>query len=159
MVYRYQVAKNRRVLILPIVSGLLIAGSLAILALVHPLGGIIALAISGLISYFLVKFYFTSVSSVVRITDDGLHGTTPIGSAYWMAWEDVSMAGTFESPGKAPELFLYAEKEDRLFRIPDVYANRSEMIDELATYCGPMLSLTGAEPGDLVGQLRDRLSH
>jgi hypothetical protein len=157
MVYRYALSKNPRMIAIPIMAVVLIVASLLILLLVHQLVGLIALLLSGFLAYLFVKAFLTSISSVVRISDEGLHATTLMGASYSVTWDEVTLAGVYSSPGAAEELFVYAEGEDNLFRIADTYTDRAGMLAELQSHCSKWLELSGDDPQGLVEQIRSRL--
>jgi hypothetical protein len=158
MVYRYQLSKNPRSILFPAVAVLLVGGSIAVVLTVDRVVGVIALVVSAIIGYYFVNMFRKSLASVIRLTDDGISAVSPMGANYSLEWGQITIAGVYSMPGKSPELFVYAEDNDRLFRIPDTYSNFDEMEDELRRYVGEVVALSGSEPEDLIGAIKDRLS-
>ena len=158
MVYRYQLSKNPRSLLFPAVAVLLVGGSVAVGLSVDRTIGIVALIVSAVIGFYLIKLFRTSLASVIRLNDDGFSAVSPMGARYSLEWREITIAGVYEIPGRSPELFVYAEETDRLFRIPDTYRSFDEMKAELQECCGEIVTLSGSEPDDLIGLIKKRLS-
>ena len=158
MVYRYQLSKNPRSLLFPVTAVVLVGGSIALGLGFDRTIGIVALIVSALIGYYLVKLFRTSLASVVHLNDDGISAVSPMGASYSLAWSQITLAGVYEIPGRSVELFVYAEGTDNLFRIPDTYHRFDEMRDELGRFCGSLVRFSGPDPDTLVTQIRERLS-
>ena len=158
MVYRYQLSKNPRSILFPAVAVLLIGGSITVGLAVDRTIGVIALIVSAIIGYYFVNMFRKSLASVIRLTDDGISAVSPMGANYSLEWGQITIAGIYTISGRHPELFVYAEDTDRLFRIPDTYSNFAGMQEELRRYVGEVVALSGSEPEDLIGAIKDRLS-
>ncbi len=158
MVYRYRLSKNLHLLILPGVSLLLVLVSLSVILFWNPLIGILALAASAFLGWKLMKFFLNHINSIIRISDDGVSGTTSLGGEYTFLWKDLSLAGVYSCQGNGEEVFLYSDENDYLIRIPAAYSNPGDLTREIEEYSGEFVRWEGRERGDLEVQLRERFA-
>ncbi len=155
MVYRFQLKKNLKSLLLPGIALVLLAASVAIMAFYHVVLGIIALAVTALISFYIVKFFINTLKSHVRTSDDGMICATALGSETTVAWDALTHAGWYTTDSGYRELFVYAEGEDQLLTIPPQYENMDALEEEVLDRSGlEPLSLTGEEVDGLTDALR-----
>ena len=157
MVYRFQLRRNPRSLLVPAIAVLLPAASVAIIVLYHPLLGVLALLVSAYIGYFLVKYFLNTIRSQIRTTGEGLHCTTAMGSDSEMSWEDLSHAGWYAADSGYREFFVYAEAGDKLLSIPPHYENMDALCEEIQAHGLTLLSLSGEETDGLADALRELL--
>lgn len=155
MVYRFQLRRNLKSLVVPGIALVLVAASIAIMAFYHVFLGILALAVTGFISYHLVKFFVNTLKSHVRTSDDGMICATAMGSEMSVSWDDLTHAGWYTTDSGYRELFVYAEGEDQLLTIPPQYEEMSTLEEEILDRSGlEPLSLTGEEIDGLTDALR-----
>lgn len=155
MVYRFQLKRNLKSLVLPGIAVVLIAASVAIMAFYHVVLGIVAVAVTAFISYHLVKFFANTLKSHVRTSDDGMVCATAMGSETSISWDDLTHAGWYTTDGGYRELFVYAEGEDQLLTIPPQYENMGTLEEEILDRSGlEPLALSGEEVDGLTDALR-----
>ena len=155
MVYRFQLKQNLKSLLLPGIAAVLLAASVAIIAFYHVILGIVALAVTGFISYHLVKFFINTLKSHVRTSDDGMVCATALGRETTVDWDSLTHAGWYTTDSGYRELFVYAEGEDQLLTIPPQYENMGALEEEVLDRSGlEPLSLTGEEVDGLTDALR-----
>lgn len=155
MVYRFQLSQNLKSLLLPGIAIVFIAASVAIMAFYHVVLGIVALAVTGFISYYLIRFFVNTLKSHVRTSDDAMVCATAMGSETSISWGDLTHAGWYTTDSGYRELFVYAEGDDQLLTIPPQYENMSALEQEILDRSGlEPLSLTGEEVDGLTDALR-----
>ena len=155
MVYPFQLRRNLKSLLVPALAIALLLGSIAIIAFHHALLGVGALVVTGYISYFLFKFFANTLKSHIRTTDEGLVCATATGSDSRISWDELTHAGWYTADSGYQELFVYAEKDDRLLTIPPQYGDIEVLEREIAERSGVrLLSLSGEDTDGLADALR-----
>ncbi len=155
MVYPFQLKRNLKSLLVPALAIALVLGSIAIMVFHHTLLGIGALLVTGYISYFLLKFFANTLKSHIRTSDEGLVCATATGTDSRISWDELTHAGWYTADSGYRELFVYAEKEDRLLTIPPQYGDIEVLEREIAERSGVrLLSLSGEETDGLADALR-----
>ena len=157
MLYQFQLKRNPKSLLIPAIGVALVLGSVAIIVFHHALLGVLALVVSGYISYHLVKFFRNTLNSHIQTSDDGIVCATAMGSNSEMGWEDLTHAGWYTADNGYRELFVYAEDKDQLLTIPPQYDRMDELAAEIAEHAPTMLSLSGEEIDGLADALRGHL--
>lgn len=157
MVYQFQLKRNLKSLLIPLIAVGLVLASVAIIIFYHPLLGVLALLVSGFISYHLVKFFRNTLRSHIRTSDEGLVCATAMGSDSEVAWDEITHAGWYTADTGYRELFVYAEDKDQLLTIPPQYDGMEELSEEIESHGLSMLSLTGEEIDGLADALRQEL--
>lgn len=158
MVYRFELRKNPKSLLLPAISVVLVAASIAIIVFYQPVVGIIALAVSGYLGFHLFKFFRNTLASRVETTDESLTCTTALGSSTTILWADLTHAGWYTTDGGYREFFVYAEGEDTLLTIPPQYERMEDLADEVEARSDvDLLSLSGDDVDGLTDALRQEL--
>ncbi len=142
---------------MPLAALVLIAGSIIVLVLLHLVAGLIALAISGWLSYHLIRFTISHLKSQLRTSDDGIVSLSSFGVETRIPWTDITHAGMFDTRKSDRYLFIYNETSDELVTIPSYYTRFAELTAELRANCNDFLELTGNRPDDLAGTLRPYL--
>ena len=156
MVYRYQMSRNPKALLLPLIALAITGGSIAIIVFYEPIVGIIALAVSAYISYHIVKFFVNTVKSHVRTSDEGIVCATTTGSESRLTWDELTHAGWYTTDSGFRELFIYAEGVDRLLTIPPYFDDVEDLEREIAEQSGlSLLTLSGDDVDGLTDALRD----
>ena len=156
MIYRFQLRQNPRVILLPVIPAVLVGGSIALLVLVHPLLGLVALGISGYIAYQLLKFLRLHIKSEISTYDDELVCVTSLGEKSRIDWESVSHAGFYLVDEKPELLFVYSDSEDQLLTIPFHYTQMKGLENEISEHVTEMLELSGVQDG-LVDVLKQHM--
>jgi hypothetical protein len=155
MVYPFELRRNLRSLLVPALAIGLVIGSIAIIVFHHALLGIGALIVTGYISYFLVKFFASTLRSHIRTSDEGLVCATATGSDSHISWDELTHAGWYTADSGYRELFVYAEGDDRLLTIPPQYGDIEALEQEIARRSGVrLLSLSGEDTDGLADALR-----
>lgn len=156
MVYRFELKRSPRSLLLPVIAVALVGGSLAVAILVQPLIGVIALAVSGYVSYHLIKFFIHTIHSHVRTSDEGMVCVTSTGSEVRMKWHELTHAGWFHQGDAPGQLFVYAEGNDELVTLPNQYESLSDLADEVREHA-ELMELHAAADVEIGDALRDTL--
>ena len=156
MVYRFNIRKNPRVILLGVIPAVLLIGSVALLILVQPLLGLGALAVSAYVSYHLVKFLRNNVKSEIRTYDDELVCDTSMGEKTQIEWKSITHAGRYFVGDELALLFVYNETDDKLLTIPFQYSQMDELEREIRDQVNDMMELRGERDG-LVGCLKEYL--
>ncbi len=155
MVYEFQLRRNVKSLLIPLLALALTLGSIAIIAFYHALLGIVVLVIAGYFSFFLLKYFVNTLKSHIRTTDDGLVCATATGTESSLGWNELTHAGWYTTDHGYRELFVYAETDDRLLTIPPQYSGMENLEKEIASRSGiSMLSLAGEDIDGLADALR-----
>ena len=149
MVYRFQLSRSPRAVLLPVIALILVAGSVALIIFVQPIVGVVALAVSGYISYHLIKFFVSTVTSQIRVFDDQIVFKTSMGAETRFDWDAITVAGWYVSEDGERQLFVYADEDDQLISLPQTY----ERMEELAAEIGERIKLV-----ELHGEFREDLS-
>ncbi len=155
MVYEFQLRRNVKSLLVPLLALALTIGSIAIIVFHHTLLGIGILAVTGYFSYFLLKYFVNTLRSHIRTTDEGLVCATATGSESKLGWDELTHAGWYTTDYGYRELFVYAEADDRLLTIPPQYDGMDALEQEIAARSGMrLLSLAGEDADGLADALR-----
>ncbi len=155
MVYKFQLRRNVKSLLIPLLALALTLGSIAIIVFHHVLLGIVVLAVVGYFSYFLMKYFVNTLKSHIRTTDEGLVCATATGTESSLGWDDLTHAGWYTTDHGYRELFVYAEADDRLLTIPPQYNGMEALEQEIASRSGiRLLSLAGEDIDGLADALR-----
>lgn len=141
---------------LPVLALVLIAGSVALIILVQPLLGVIALAVTGYISYHLTKFFLNTVRSEVRVFDDQIVFKTSMGAETRFPWEIITIAGWYTADDGNRILYAYAADDDQLISLPPTYERMDELAAEMAAHV-ELVELFGESGEDLSEVLKQRL--
>ncbi|MFW6312600.1 MAG: hypothetical protein ACOC2N_01795 [Spirochaetota bacterium] len=157
MLYQFQLKRNLKSLLIPLIALGLIAASIAIIVLYHPLLGVFALLLAGFISYHLLKFFRNTLKSHIRTSEDGMVCATAMGSDSEVSWDEVTHSGWYTTDSGYRELFVYAEGKDQLLTIPPQYEGMEELSEEIRSHGLTMLSLYGEEIDGLAEALRREL--
>lgn len=158
MVYRFELRKNPKSLLVPAIAVLLVAASVTIIVIYNAVVGVIALAVSGYLGYHLFKFFRNTLASRVETTDESITCTTALGSSTTIRWDDLTHAGWYTTDGGYREFFVYAEDEDTLLTIPLQYAGMDALSDDVCEHSGlELLSLSGDDVDGLTDALRQEL--
>ncbi len=158
MVYHYEISRNRRLLLLPLFTAILLTASLLTAVLWKPIIGLLSFLVIALFGYQIIKIFRNQVKSVIHITDEGVHGLSCDGSKFSFQWDNLSLAGEFSNPGDLQEIFLYSDKDDFLLRIPCLYSQTEEMILEIEEQVSEFVRWEGSVRGDLETRLKDRFA-
>lgn len=155
MVYRFELRRNPRSLLLPLIAVALVAGSVALAVLHHVVIGLLALLVAGFIAYHLFRFFSLTLKSEVVTSEDGLICKTGMGAASELDWNRVTHAGWYETDRGYRALFIYAEDEDRLLTVPPQYERLEDLAAEIEERTGDLMELTGTDPDAVADALRE----
>lgn len=156
MVYRFDIRKNLRVILLAVIPVVSLSGSVALLILIHPLLGLVALAVSAYVSYHLVKFLRLQVKSEIRTYDDEVVRETSMGEKTQIEWESITHAARYSVGDEPDVLFVYSEINDKLLTVPFHYSQMDELEREIRKHVAGMMALRSERDG-LVGCLKEQL--
>lgn len=155
MVYRFELARNRRILALPaiVVMAALISG--ALLVWVHPLLGGAGLVLTAWFGYHFIKLFANQLQSRISTTEDGVVFYTGSGEKIELGWEQITHAGHFHGDDGSSMLFVYNDPDDRLLKIPPQFSDFDQLEAEILEYVSDPLSLTGSAEGGVEAALRE----
>jgi hypothetical protein len=157
MVYKFQLRRNPKSLLVPAIALGLVLGSVAIIVFYHALLGVAALLLCGYLSYHFLKYFRNTLNSHIHTSEDGLVCTTAMGSTSEVSWEDVTHAGWYTVDTGYRELFIYAEGKDQLLTIPPQYEGMDALAEEVGEHVDALLPLSGEEIDGLADALRQHL--
>ena len=157
MVHQFEPKEAPRVFALPTIAAIVIGGSVAVLILGQVLVGIIALAISGWLSYYLVRYTVYQFKSQIRTSDDELVCMTSMGFQTGIPWSEVTHAGSYATERSGVYLFVYSEGDDELLSIPPYYTDREQLQSRIRDEVDEFLELSGKGPDDLGEALKPHL--
>ena len=126
-------ANNPRIILLFFIILLLPpVGILAVLN-IGILLGVIALAAALYTDYHLVKFTIGHFRSWIDTSPSGLKCLTPVRETIEFQWNEISISGRYKNAKLKHSLFVYAEAQDKLLKIPNAYTAFYSLEKEIAS--------------------------
>jgi hypothetical protein len=138
MVYRMTVRSNPRILVIYILVPLLVAGATSLVFVAGPVIGLIALAVVLFFAWNILKLTRRQLSTRIEtLTDEvvfTLHGDEKVS----FAWDEIRLTGmalNADNEGtplrKGRRLFIYREKDDKMFALTDEFEGLDQLAAEL----------------------------
>lgn len=159
MLHKFDAKRAPRVFLLPVIALIVVAGSLTLIVTGQILIGLIALALSAWISYYLVRYTIYQFRSAVESSPTELICNTSMGYQTKLSWSEVTHAGVFMTAKGERFMFAYGESGDELLTIPCYYTDASKLEDELRERSPAFLELEGGKVDELGESLKPYLEN
>jgi hypothetical protein len=134
MVYRITTRSNPRLLLLRAASITVPAAAVAILFLLHPLAGVLAILAGAWLAYAVHKFMAGILKSEVETLTDGIRIVMLHEQPVYIPWDEIDYLGRFRQDDRREALCIYKESGDRLITIPDEFEGFECLAAELAEH-------------------------
>ena len=148
---RITVRSNPRLLVPALMPAALVAGALALALVVHPLLGLVALIVSALFGYHLLRFTISQLRSYLAAGAEGVTVCELGESTDLYPWSEVTRFGVNTS-ADGDQLYVQIAAANRLISVSREFANFDQLLEEMQQHAAATNLVL--EPGE---ELADRL--